>query len=83
MGKGHKPKVKVHCKRELMHAVWNHLMDEEFVKGCTEGLKIRCANGIDRTSFLHLLTYSADYPKKGVISIPYHVAILMVDTESF
>ena len=66
-----------------MHAVWSHLMDEEFVKGCTEGLKIRCADGIDRTFFLRLLTYSADYPEKRVNSILYLVAILMVDTGSF
>jgi metal-dependent HD superfamily phosphatase/phosphodiesterase len=64
MGKGPKSEVKVHCKRELMHAVWSHLMDEEFMKGYTEGLKIQCADGIDRMFFLRLLTYSANYPKK-------------------
>ena len=59
-----KPEVKTHCKRELMQAVWAHLMDEEFVKGCTEGLRIRCTNGVEQTFFLRLLMYSADYPKK-------------------
>jgi hypothetical protein len=47
-----------------MQAVWAHLMDEEFVKGCTEGLRIQCTDGVKRTFFLHLLTYSADYPEK-------------------
>ncbi|KAH9162305.1 hypothetical protein EDB89DRAFT_2079835 [Lactarius sanguifluus] len=27
--------ITVHCKRELMHAIWNHLMDDAFVEGCT------------------------------------------------
>ena len=39
-------------------------MDEEFVKGCTEGLRIRCTDGVERAFFLRLLTYSADYPEK-------------------
>jgi hypothetical protein len=47
-----------------MQAVWAHLMDEEFVKGCTEGLRIQCTDGVERTFFLRLLTYSADYPEK-------------------
>lgn len=47
-----------------MHAVWNHLMDEEFVEGYTQGLRIRCTDGIERVFFLRLITYSADYPEK-------------------
>ena len=42
-----KPAAESHCKRELMHAVWSHLMDEEFVKACTEGITIKCIDGIE------------------------------------
>ncbi len=47
-----------------MHAVWSHLMDEEFVEGCTKGLVIRCVDGIERLFFIRIVTYSADYPEK-------------------
>ncbi len=39
-------------------------MDEEFILGCTQGLRIWCTDGIERVFFLRLITYSADYPKK-------------------
>jgi hypothetical protein len=47
-----------------MQAVWSHLMDEDFVKGCTDGIVIRCSDGIERAFYLQIMTYSADYPKK-------------------
>ena len=59
-----KPAAKSHCKRELMHAVWSHLMDEEFVEACTEGIAIKCVNSIKRQFFVHIITYSVDYPEK-------------------
>lgn len=59
-----KPAAKSHCKRELMHAVWSHLMDEEFVEACTEGIAIKCVDGIERQFFVRIITYSADYPEK-------------------
>ena len=56
--------VKVHCKRELMHAVWDLLLDEEFVNGLENGLAIGCSDGTERVFFLRIITYSADYPEK-------------------
>lgn len=58
--------VEVHCKRELMHAVWDLLLDEEFVDAYTNGLVIRCTDGIERVFFLRIISYSADYPEKQV-----------------
>ena len=63
-GKAPTPTVELHCKRELMHAVWKHLMDEEFVEGCTKGLVIKCVDSIERVFFVRIITYSADYPEK-------------------
>jgi hypothetical protein len=40
--------VETHCKRELMHTVWSHIMDEDFVKGCTDGLTIKCHDNRER-----------------------------------
>ncbi|KAH9026768.1 hypothetical protein EDB85DRAFT_1821615, partial [Lactarius pseudohatsudake] len=55
-----------HCKRDLMHAVWNHLMDEAFTEGYTQGLVIRCTDGTERNFFPRIITYTADYPEKRV-----------------
>ncbi|KAH9167309.1 hypothetical protein EDB89DRAFT_2075020 [Lactarius sanguifluus] len=30
--------IEVHCKHELMHAMWNHLLDDDFIEGSTNGL---------------------------------------------
>ena len=56
--------IETHCKRKLMHAVWSHLMDEDFIKGCTDGLTIRCFDNIERVFYIRIMTYSADYPEK-------------------
>ncbi|KAH9039665.1 hypothetical protein EDB85DRAFT_2141171 [Lactarius pseudohatsudake] len=58
------PAIEVHCKRELMHAVWNHLLDDDFIEGSTNGLVIRCSDGVERVFFIRIITYSADYPEK-------------------
>jgi hypothetical protein len=47
-----------------MHAVWRHIMDEDFVEGCTNGLAIQCSDGIERVFYIRIMTYSADYPEK-------------------
>ena len=47
-----------------MQAVWSILMDAAFVEGCTDGMTIRCSDGIERVFFLRIMTYSADYPEK-------------------
>jgi hypothetical protein len=47
-----------------MHAVWDLLLDKEFIEGSTNGLAIRCSDGIERVFFLRIITYSADYPEK-------------------
>ena len=56
--------VRVHCKRELMHTVWNLLLDDEFIESYTNGLAIRCSDGVERVFFIRIITYSADYPEK-------------------
>ncbi|KAI0070582.1 hypothetical protein K474DRAFT_1608428 [Panus rudis PR-1116 ss-1] len=56
--------VLTHCRRELMHAVWRHLLDEEFLKAYKHGIVIKCADGIVRRVYPRIFTYSADYPEK-------------------
>ena len=47
-----------------MHAVWDRLLDEEFIDGSENGLPIRCSDDIERVFFIRIVTYSADYPEK-------------------
>jgi hypothetical protein len=63
-GQAPKPAAKVHCKRKLMHAAWSHIMDEDFIEACMQGLTINSINGIKQVFFVCIITYSADYPEK-------------------
>lgn len=53
-----------HCKREMVHQLWTHILDEEFVEGYKNGIAIKCYDGIERLVFPRIFTYAADYPEK-------------------
>ena len=53
-----------YCHREFFHTQWLELLDDEFVEVYQHGIALVCADGIARHLFLHILTYSADYPEK-------------------
>ena len=55
-----------HLRRELAHAVWMLLLDDEFMHAYIHGFVFRLVDGIMRNFFPRLLTYSADYPEKSV-----------------
>ncbi|KAJ4002008.1 hypothetical protein F5050DRAFT_1802587 [Lentinula boryana] len=57
-----------HCNRELMHAVWRFLLDDEFVHAYRCGIVIKYFDGIEHRVYPHFFTYSADYPEKFVFS---------------
>ena len=57
-----------HCRRELMHGVWNIILDDDFIHACTYGIVIMCIDGIERRVYPRIFTYSADYPEKFVPS---------------
>jgi hypothetical protein len=64
-----KKDILAHCRRELMHGVWKHLLDEEFLHAYKYGIVILCKDGIRRRVFPRIFTYSADYPEKSVLPI--------------
>jgi len=47
-----------------MHAIWELLLDDEFMKAYEEGLVVTCGDGVTRKVFPRLFTYAADYPEK-------------------
>ncbi|KAI0038029.1 hypothetical protein FA95DRAFT_1478129, partial [Auriscalpium vulgare] len=57
-----------HCKRELMHGVWDHLLDDDFMDAYRHGMVLLCDDGIHRRFFPRLFTYSADYPEKVLLA---------------
>ena len=60
--------TEAHYKRELMHKVWETLLDDDFIGAYAHGLVLRCHDGTSRRFFPRIVTYSADYPEKYVCS---------------
>jgi hypothetical protein len=53
-----------HLRRELVHAVWLLLLDDEFMHAYLHGLVFQLVDGIMRMFYPRFFTYSADYPEK-------------------
>jgi hypothetical protein len=51
-------------RREVMHAVWHLLLDDEFMDAYVNGIVIEFHDGVKRRVFPRFFTYSADYPEK-------------------
>jgi hypothetical protein len=60
--------ILTHCRRELVHAVWKFILDEDFLHAYTYGMVVRSLDGIERRVYPRIVTYSADYPEKYVFS---------------
>ena len=56
--------VLTHLKRELMHAIWDLIIDERFMDAYKNGIVVKFFDGIFRRIFPRFYTYSADYPEK-------------------
>ncbi|KIM74574.1 hypothetical protein PILCRDRAFT_14341 [Piloderma croceum F 1598] len=68
---GNKGDIKLiitHCRREVMHAQWTILLDDEFIEAYKHGIVIKCCDGITRRFYPRILTYSADYPEKVLLA---------------
>lgn len=65
-----------HCHRELFHAQWKDLLDDEFLHAYEHGMVLMCGDGIERRLFPRIFTYSADYPEKYVLfSSSFHCTL--------
>lgn len=54
----------MHCKRELVHAVWKILLDNDFIQAYKNSIVVKCFDRITRRVYPRIFTYSADYPEK-------------------
>ncbi|KAF9551238.1 hypothetical protein CPC08DRAFT_768761 [Agrocybe pediades] len=66
--KTQKQDILTHCRRELMHAVWGYLLDDDFIHAYKYGIVITCLDGIRRRVYPRFFTYSADYPEKVLLA---------------
>jgi molybdopterin/thiamine biosynthesis adenylyltransferase len=68
-----------HCNREVFHAQWTIILDNEFMEAYAHGLVIDCCDGIQRRFYPRIFTYSADYPEKYVPVAKYLISITYVN----
>ena len=64
-----------HCHRELFHAQWKDLLDEEFLQVYAHGIVFVCGDNVKRRLFPRIFTYSADYPEKYVGSMRLNLPV--------
>ncbi|KZV98181.1 hypothetical protein EXIGLDRAFT_607198 [Exidia glandulosa HHB12029] len=67
-GKAAKQALLTFCKREVMHASWEILLDDEFLEAYEFGMVLNCRDGVKRLIFPRIFTYSADYPEKVILA---------------
>ena len=58
--------LKAHLRRELFHAIWRLLLDDDLVRAYVHGIPMICGDGVERRMYIRLFSYSADYPEKCV-----------------
>jgi len=58
-----------HCQREMFHAQWAIILDDDFLKAYKHGIGIKCRDSIWRRFYPRIFTYSADYPEKYFLPI--------------
>jgi hypothetical protein len=55
------------CHRELIHAQWKILLEDDFIEAWKHGIVITCCDGVTRRFYLRIFTHSGDYPEKCVV----------------
>ncbi|TFK16922.1 hypothetical protein FA15DRAFT_661808 [Coprinopsis marcescibilis] len=58
-----------HCAREVFHAQWSILLDDDLVEAMTNGIVLMCHDNVERQFYPKIFTYSADYPEKVMIAV--------------
>jgi hypothetical protein len=53
-----------HLRRELAHAIWELLLDEDLMRAYIEGVAMKLFDEKMRAMFPRFLFYSVDYPEK-------------------
>ncbi|KAG2062392.1 hypothetical protein BDR06DRAFT_868502 [Suillus hirtellus] len=67
-GKGVGHECMTHCHHKLFQAQWRILLDHKFLEAYEHGIIILCCDSIKCRFYLHIFTYSTDYPEKVLIA---------------
>ncbi|XP_006456998.1 hypothetical protein AGABI2DRAFT_47183, partial [Agaricus bisporus var. bisporus H97] len=67
-GKAAADPVITFIKRDLVQAVWSHLLDAEFLEAYKNGIVVKCGDEIWRRLYPRFFVYSADYPEKTLLA---------------
>lgn len=65
-----------HLKRELMHAIWELILNDEFMEAYEHGIVIICPDGVSRRFYPRFFTYSVDYPEKWVSNDMFYIQFI-------
>ncbi len=60
----------MHCKRELIHAIFNLVLNDRFLDAYHHRFVVKCSNRQCHRLCPCIVMYSADYPEKCAHSIP-------------
>ncbi|GAB1528441.1 hypothetical protein RhiTH_011635 [Rhizoctonia solani] len=66
-----------HLRRELMHKVWVHLLDDNFLYAWNHGIVIKCTNGIEQRVFPRIKIHSVDYPEKVTMATIQNLGVCL------
>ncbi|KAF7976211.1 hypothetical protein HWV62_7218 [Athelia sp. TMB] len=64
-----KPAVLTHCRCELMHKVFDKVLDKDFAEAYRHGFTMECLDGVWCRFYPRIFTYSADYPEKALLAL--------------
>ncbi|KAG6848475.1 hypothetical protein H0H93_016682 [Arthromyces matolae] len=67
-GKTPTPAVITFLRRELIQAVWNHILSDEFKAIYKSGLPVKCGDGTWRRLYPRFFGYSAGYKERVLVS---------------
>ena len=57
------------CHREVIHAQWKILLEDDFIEAWKHGIVITCCDGVARRFYPRIFTHSGDYPEKYEFTI--------------
>ena len=63
-GKGPNLAFMTHCHREMYHAQWAIILDDEFLEAYQHGMAVKCCDDQRRRFYPRIFTNSADYKEK-------------------
>ncbi|KAG8703791.1 hypothetical protein FRC08_002631 [Ceratobasidium sp. 394] len=67
-GKSLTDDMRAHVKREIFHACWQKLLDDEFIAAYKDGMVLACPDGVVRRVYPRIMTYSTDYPETTLVA---------------